>query len=141
VAEPGRALVAGAGVLATTVIGVAERAGRRWVHLDVGAFNGMMETLETRRELIFPLTWSSRGPRRLVPCAVTGPTCDSEDTMFFDVPLPDDLRVGDRLYIGSAGAYTTAYASRFNGFDVPRTQLVGAASPHVARAQPRLALA
>ena len=94
VAEPGRALVAEAGVLATTVIGVAERAGRRWVHLDVGAFNGMMETLETRRELIFPLAWSSRGTRRLVPCAVTGPTCDSEDTMFFDVLLPDDLAAG-----------------------------------------------
>jgi ornithine decarboxylase len=124
VAEPGRALVAEAGVLAATVIGVAERAGRRWVHLDVGAFNGMMETLETRRELIFPMAWSSRGTRRLVPCAVTGPTCDSEDTMFFDVLLPDDLRPDDRIYIQSAGAYTTAYASRFNGFDVPRTHLV-----------------
>ena len=54
VAEPGRALVAEAGVLATTVIGVAERHGRRWIHLDVGAFNGMMETLETRRETAGP---------------------------------------------------------------------------------------
>jgi ornithine decarboxylase len=139
-AEPGRALVAEAGVLATTVIGVADRTGRRWVHVDVGAFNGMMETLETRRELIFPLSWSDRGPRRLVPCALTGPTCDSEDTMFFDVLLPDDLRPGDRLYIGTAGAYTTAYASRFNGFDVPRTHVVGAAM-RSGREQPRLTLA
>jgi ornithine decarboxylase len=124
------------------VIGVAERAGRRWVHLDVGAFNGMMETLETRRELIFPLAWSSRGTERLVPCAVTGPTCDSEDTMFFDVLLPDDLRPDDRLYIRSAGAYTTAYASRFNGFDVPRTQVVGGLSAEPSRpARPRLELA
>jgi ornithine decarboxylase len=121
VAEPGRALVAEAGVLATTVIGVAERRGRRWVHLDVGAFNGMMETLETRRELVYPLAFSPRGPRRLVATAVTGPTCDSEDTLFLNVPVPEDLRCGDRLYILTAGAYTTAYASRFNGFDVPRT--------------------
>jgi ornithine decarboxylase len=142
VAEPGRALVAEAGVLATTVIGVAERAGRRWVHLDVGAFNGMMETLETRRELVFPIAWSSRGERRLVPCAVTGPTCDSEDTMFFDVLLPDDLRPEDRLYIQTAGAYTTAYASRFNGFDVPRTHLVGGHPAELSRpaaARPALA--
>jgi ornithine decarboxylase len=125
VAEPGRALVAEAGVLATTVIGVADRNGRRWVHLDVGAFNGMMETLETRRQLIFPLACSPRGPRRLIACAVTGPTCDSEDTLFLDVRLPDDLRPGDRVYIGSAGAYTTAYASRFNGFEIPSTHLVG----------------
>jgi ornithine decarboxylase len=133
VAEPGRALVAEAGVLVTTVIGVAERQGRRWVHLDVGAFNGMMEALETRRELVFPLAWSPRGRRRLVPCAVTGPTCDSEDTLFLDVRLPDDLRPGDRLYIRTAGAYTTAYASRFNGFDVPRTHLVGALDAAPAR--------
>jgi ornithine decarboxylase len=128
VAEPGRALVAEAGVMATTVIGVADRQGRRWVHLDVGAFNGMMETLETRRELVFPLAYLDDGPRRLVPCAVTGPTCDSEDTLFFDVPLPDDLRPDDRIYIGSAGAYTTAYASRFNGFEIPRTHVVGCSS-------------
>ena len=133
VAEPGRALVAEAGVLATTVIGVAERHGRRWVHLDCGAFNGMMESLETRRELIFPLAWSHRGRRRLVSCAVTGPTCDSEDTLFLDVPLPDDLGPGDRLYIQTAGAYTTAYASRFNGFDLPRTHVVTCAG---AVAQP-----
>ena len=119
VAEPGRSLVAEAGVLATTVIGVAERHGRRWLHLDVGAFNGMMETLETRRELVYPLAFSPRGARRLVAAAVTGPTCDSEDTLFLDVRVPDDLRSGDRLYILTAGAYTTAYASRFNGFDIP----------------------
>jgi hypothetical protein len=56
---------------------------------------------------------------------VTGPTCDSEDTLFLDVLLPDDLRPDDRLYIGSAGAYTTAYASRFNGFEIPRTHVLG----------------
>jgi hypothetical protein len=55
---------------------------------------------------------------------VTGPTCDSEDTLFLDVPVPEDLGCGDRLYILTAGAYTTAYASRFNGFDVPRTHCV-----------------
>ena len=124
--EPGRSLVAEAGVLVTTVIGVADRLGRRWVHLDVGAFNGMMETLETRRTLVYPLAWQQRArPRPLGRCAVTGPTCDSEDTMFLDVELPVDLAEGDRLYIGTAGAYTTAYASRFNGFEVPRTHLVG----------------
>jgi ornithine decarboxylase len=81
----------------------------------------MMETLETRRQLVYPLAFSPRGPRRLVAAAVTGPTCDSEDTLFLDVPVPEDLRCGDRLYILTAGAYTTAYASRFNGFDIPRT--------------------
>ncbi len=122
--EPGRAIAAEAGVLVTSVIGVAERGGRRWVHLDVGAFNGLMESLETDRRLRYPIRASGRG-RPLVRCSVTGPTCDSEDTVLHDALLPADLEVGERLCICSAGAYTTAYASRFNGFDIPPTLLVG----------------
>ena len=122
--EPGRAIAAEAGVLVTSVIGVAERGGRRWVHLDVGAFNGLMESLETDRRLRYPIRAAGRG-RPLVRCSVTGPTCDSEDTVLHDALLPADLEVGERLYVCSAGAYTTAYASRFNGFDIPPTLLVG----------------
>ena len=140
VVEPGRALVAEAGVLVTTVLGRARRRGRDWVHLDVGAFNGVMEALETGNRLAYPLSDSRRGiPTR---CHVTGPSCDSQDTILFDTALSGDLTCGDRVYIGSAGAYTTAYASRFNGFDVPRVRCVGsgdAAAP-VPRAPAAVAL-
>jgi ornithine decarboxylase len=120
VAEPGRALVGEAGVLVATVIGTAVRSGQRWVHLDVGAFNGMMEALETGNTLMYPLS-DSRRATTLVHCHLTGPTCDSQDTIMFDVALSAGLTEGDRVYIGTAGAYTTAYASTFNGFDVPAT--------------------
>ena len=53
------------------------------------------------------------------PQHLTGPTCDSQDTILFDVPLSAGLATGDRVYIGCAGAYTTVYASSFNGFEVP----------------------
>jgi ornithine decarboxylase len=118
VAEPGRALVAEAGIMVATVIGVAERRGRRWVHLDVGAFNGLMEALETGNQLRFPVSDSRRSPHRR-PAHLTGPTCDSQDTILYDVPMSADLAVGDRVYLHSTGAYTTAYASHFNGFDPP----------------------
>ncbi len=116
-AEPGRGLVADAGRLETTVIGIAERRGRRWAHLDVGAFNGVMEALETARQLVLPMRDHRAGPT--VPWAVTGPSCDSQDTLHHSVPLSADLQVGDRVTLGTAGAYTTAYASAFNGFEVP----------------------
>jgi ornithine decarboxylase len=117
-AEPGRALVAEAGVLVATVIGTAERAGKSWLHLDVGAFNGMMETLLTQNRLVYPLADSRAAAER---CAyhITGPTCDSQDTMFLGVPLSRDLVPGDLVYIYTAGAYTTCYASAFNGFSAP----------------------
>jgi ornithine decarboxylase len=117
-AEPGRALVAEAGVLVASVIGTAERAGKCWIHLDVGAFNGMIETLLTQNRLIYPLE-DSRASVDLCLYNITGPTCDSQDTMFFGVSLSRGLVPGDQVYIYTAGAYTTCYASAFNGFSAP----------------------
>jgi ornithine decarboxylase len=123
VAEPGRYLAAEAGVLVTEVIGTARRAGKEWLHLDVGAFNGMMESLETRNQLILPLgdSLGSAGRQRY---HLTGPTCDSQDTLFYDVELSAGLTAGDRVHLYCAGAYTTSYASTFNGFPVPTVRYV-----------------
>lgn len=118
VCEPGRALVAEAATLATTVIGRTERNGRPWVFLDVGAYNGLMECAQTQGRMPFPLS-TDRASGPLVRCTVTGPSCDSSDTLLRDAELPADLEVGDRVYIGSAGAYSLCYAAPFNGFPVP----------------------
>jgi ornithine decarboxylase len=118
VVEPGRALVAEAGTLMANVIGTATRFGQRWVHLDVGALHGLIESLETNNELRFPI-WDSRNSLARLRCILTGPTCDSQDTILFDAELSAGLSVGDRVFIGSAGAYSTVVASSFNGFDPP----------------------
>jgi ornithine decarboxylase len=123
VAEPGRALVAEAGTIVATVIGTATRSGKRWVHLDVGAFNGLMESLETGNQLRFPVRDSLAAPVRQL-CHLTGPTCDSQDTIVFDVELSAGLAEGDLVFLGSAGAYTAVYASGFNGFDPPSIRCV-----------------
>ncbi len=122
VAEPGRGLVAGAGVLVSTVIGTATRAGRDWVHVDVGAFNGLMEALETSNTLAFPLS-DSLGTAEQRPYHLTGPTCDSQDTIMFGAALSAGIEAGDRVHIRTAGAYTTAYAARFNGFEIPEVRI------------------
>jgi ornithine decarboxylase len=106
-------------VLVATVIGTAERGGHGWLHLDVGAFNGMMETLLTQNRLVYPLA-DSRARQQRRRYHVTGPTCDSQDTMCYGVTLSRGLAPGDRVYIYTAGAYTTCYASTFNSFDAPR---------------------
>lgn len=120
-AEPGRYLVAESSVLASTVIGREVRAGQNWLYLDVGAYHGLVEVKQTSTEWRYPM-WSSRGDHAVaprIPFTVTGPTCDSTDTVFFDLELPATLDVDDRLYIGSAGAYTLSYATWFNGFPPP----------------------
>jgi ornithine decarboxylase len=127
VAEPGRHLVAETAVMVSTVLGREERAGEEWLYLDVGAYNGLMETQQTVGQWRFPL-WSSRPDHGVVPQApftVTGPTCDSADTMFYGAPLPMTMAEGDRVFVASAGAYTLSYASSFNGFPPPLTYFVG----------------
>jgi ornithine decarboxylase len=131
VAEPGRYLVAEASVLAATVIGRTMRGDENWLYVEVGAYNGLMEVLQTPGGWDFPV-WSSRADHadgRRLPFTVTGPTCDSTDTIGYGVPLPATITVGDVLYLGSTGAYTLAYASAFNGFPPPTPVYVGSGLP------------
>jgi ornithine decarboxylase len=121
VAEPGRYMVAESAVLVAGVLGREVRAGEHWLYLDTGAYHGLMETQQTVGQWKYPL-WSSRPDHAQtgqLPYTVTGPSCDSNDTMFHAAMLPSALDVDDRLYIGSAGAYTLSYASHYNGFAPP----------------------
>jgi diaminopimelate decarboxylase len=52
---------------------------------------------------------------KVYDCTIYGPTCDSMDTISNDCKLPD-LAIGESVYIENFGAYTTAAASTFNGF-------------------------
>lgn len=113
-AEPGRGLVADAGVLVSSVVGKAAREGEDWVYLDVGVFNGLMEAVGGIHYRF--ATLGPGGPEK--QWTVGGPSCDSFDVVAKGVVLPEP-EVGDRVLIYPAGAYTTAYASRFNGTPVP----------------------
>src|SRR5215469_4712583 len=61
--EPGRAIAAPAGTLIASVIGTAWRHGTLRVSLDTGAFHGLIEALESGRELRFPVTIPSARDR------------------------------------------------------------------------------
>lgn len=118
IAEPGRAIAAEAGMMVASVIGTARRFGKDWAHLDVGAFHGLIEALESGRELHFPAADSRKDTAKRT-WTLTGPSCDSQDTIMHDVTLSAGLEAGDLVYIGCAGAYTTCYTGQFNGFETP----------------------
>jgi ornithine decarboxylase len=118
VAEPGRYLVSDAGYFVCRVLGTATRAGKRWMHWDAGLFGGVIEAAEG---LKYRIRTDRAGPD--VPWTVGGPTCDSVDVVMREEPLPSDLQEGDFIYIRNAGAYTTAYASQFNGFPLPEVRV------------------
>ncbi|HUG78319.1 MAG TPA: type III PLP-dependent enzyme [Burkholderiales bacterium] len=118
IAEPGRYLVSDAGYFVCRVLGTATRAGKRWMHWDAGLFGGVIESSEG---LKYRIRTDRAGPD--VAWTVAGPTCDSVDVVMRDEPLPSDLQEGDFVYIKNAGAYTTAYASQFNGFPLPEVRV------------------
>jgi ornithine decarboxylase len=124
IAEPGRYLVSDAGYFVCRVLGTASRAGKRWMHWDAGMFGGVIETTEG---LKYKLRTDRSGPD--IPWTVGGPTCDSVDIVLRDEPLPSDLQEGDFVYIRNAGAYTTAYASNFNGFPLPEVRVFESKRP------------
>ncbi|MDD3155593.1 MAG: type III PLP-dependent enzyme [Victivallaceae bacterium] len=125
--EPGRSLVAEAGVLVTEVILVSRKSSvalDHWVYVDAGKFNGLIETID--ESMRYPLYCEARGePSDLFVLA--GPTCDSQDIMYeqFRNPLPSYIKPGDRVYFLTTGAYTTSYCSvEFNGFPPLKTYFV-----------------
>ncbi len=119
ITEPGRSLVANAGIIDTEVILVSKKArdeNVRWIYLDIGKFGGLAEThdeaIKYRIEAL-----GRRGATG--PVILAGPSCDSVDILYekFKYELPLSLQIGDKLRFYSAGAYTASYASvGFNGF-------------------------
>lgn len=122
--EPGRGLVGEAGRLVATVMGKAERGDTNWLYLDVGVFNGLMETFEGFPPVVRLLDEDAHlRPKRGYTLA--GPSCDSCDVMAHNVELPE-VHIGDRLVFYDAGAYTNEYATTFNGFPIPAVVLLNA---------------
>lgn len=118
--EPGRSIVANAGVIEAEVVTVAQArdraCGRRWIYLDIGRYSGLAETMD---EAIQYCLITGRDGGDTEPTVLAGPTCDSSDTMYEEntYALPRDLTAGDKVWILAAGAYTTTYSSVcFNGF-------------------------
>ncbi|MBT8766280.1 type III PLP-dependent enzyme [Pseudomonas boanensis] len=116
--EPGRSLIANAGILVSEVVLVARKsrtAVERWIYTDVGKFSGLIETMD--ESIKFPIWVEKKGEVEEV--VIAGPTCDSADIMYenYKYGLPLNLAAEDRLYWLSTGAYTTSYSAvEFNGF-------------------------
>ncbi|MEU0536599.1 type III PLP-dependent enzyme [Amycolatopsis tolypomycina] len=124
--EPGRVLVADAGLLRTEVVLVAQRDERRWVYLDIGRYNGLAEAENEAIAYRFEPVGTPDGPDG--PVVLAGPTCDGDDVLYQRTPyaLPLALRTGDRLDLPGTGAYTASYASvGFNGIEPLRTYCLG----------------
>ncbi|HLK25604.1 MAG TPA: diaminopimelate decarboxylase [Caulobacteraceae bacterium] len=111
--EPGRLIVANAGVLVARVVHVHERAeGRRFLVLDA-AMNDLVRPAmyEAYHELRPVVEAPAAGER--FDYDIVGPVCETGDTFARDRRLPA-LQAGDLVAFMSAGAYGAVMASEYN---------------------------
>jgi len=119
--EPGRFLVAEAGVLISRVVDIKPQAGGKlFVIVDAGMTELMRPMLYGAYHRIEPLQ-ASDAPEVL--CDVVGPICETTDTLGKDRRLRRP-EVGDLMVIFDAGAYGSVMASNYNRRLMPAEVLI-----------------
>ena len=108
--EPGRSLVARAGVLLTRVLYVKENHGKRFVIVDAGMNDLLRPALYKAHHRIEPVEARGR-ESRLVD--VVGPVCETADAFAHDREL-EGVEPGELLAVRDTGAYGFAMTSTYN---------------------------
>lgn len=130
--EPGRSIVAEAGILLTRVLLVKRNGQKTFVIVD-GAMNDLIRpALYQAHHEIIPVAQAITSELHQVD--VVGSVCESGDFFAHNRPLPP-LKAGDLLAIRTAGAYGFVLASNYNSRRRPCELLVDGGTVHVARSR------
>ncbi len=110
--EPGRSLVARAGVALYRVHTVKRQGGRTWLLVDGGLADNPRHALYGARYTC--LTVTGPGRERSVRVHIAGPYCESGDVLIEDLPMPE-VQEGELLAVPVSGAYQLSMSSNYNG--------------------------
>ena len=110
IVEPGRFLVAEAGVLLTEVLYRKESGTKRFMIVDAGMNDLLRPSHYEAHHEIEPVR-PSDAPRQTVD--VVGPVCESGDFLALDRPIPD-VGAGVLMAVRNAGAYGFVMSSNYN---------------------------
>ena len=108
--EPGRYLVAEAGVLLTRVLRIKPGIERQFLVLDAAMNDLQRPSLYDAWHDIVPV---ADEPRPMTTYDIVGPVCETGDTFARARELPE-CAAGDLLLIKATGAYGTSMASTYN---------------------------
>jgi diaminopimelate decarboxylase len=134
VLEPGRVLVANAGVLLTRVLYRKKTPAKHFVIVDAGMNDLLRPALYEAHHDIRPIA-----PRKgkKVTVEIVGPVCESSDVLGHGRSLPP-LQQGDLLAIMTAGAYGMSMSSSYNSRPRPAEVLVDEGRARVVRTRETL---
>ena len=132
--EPGRYLVAEAGVLVGTVIDVKQGATRRFVVGDFAMNDLIRPTLYEAYHPVLPVAEPAAGATSTI-VDVVGPICETGDFLARDRAMPP-IAPGDLLAVTHAGAYGAVMSSTYNTRPMVPEVLVNGAQWAVVRPRP-----
>lgn len=119
--EPGRSVVADAGVLLTRVLYVKAHGDARFVIVDAGMSDLLRPALYEAVHEIVPVQAEDGSINQY---AIVGPICETADVLGHNVPLSDP-KPGDVLAVMTTGAYGMVMASNYNARPRPAEVMVG----------------
>lgn len=129
VLEPGRVLVANAGVLLTRVLFRKKTPSKRFLIVDAGMNDLLRPALyEAHHDIV--AVKPRRGPKTTME--IVGPVCESSDVLGHGRSMPP-LQQGDLLAVKTAGAYGMSMASTYNSRCRPAEVLVDGKDYRVVR--------
>lgn len=123
--EPGRYLVAEAGVLLGTVISTKENYGTKYIGTDIGFNSFMRPTLYGAYHDIAVFCKNGKLINEIEKTNVniTGNVCENSDNLAVDRPMPH-IKQGDTIAIMDAGAYGHVMSSNYNNMQRPAEVLI-----------------
>ena len=128
--EPGRSIVADAGITLYTVTGTKQIPGfRNYVAVDGGMSDNPRYTLYESQYTIYNASRMEEKDDGL--WTVAGCCCESGDLIQENVPLPMSQR-GDILAVLTTGAYNYSMASNYNRVLRPPVVMLGENGPYIA---------
>jgi diaminopimelate decarboxylase len=119
--EPGRSIVARAGVAIYRVNTVKRQGSRTWLLVDGGLGDNPRFALYGAKYSCLPVTGPNRESRERVHIA--GPYCESGDVLIENLPMPK-IEEGELIAIPVSGAYQLSMSSNYNGARRPAVILL-----------------
>src|ERR1700722_3696757 len=120
VLEPGRSIVAAAGVLLTKTLYRKQTGEKEFVIVDAAMNDLIRPALYSAHHEILPVRQNNNGKIR---ADVVGPVCETGDFLARDREMPE-VMPGDVLAISTAGAYGFVQSSTYNARRRPAEVLV-----------------
>lgn len=130
--EPGRSIIATAGILLTSVVYKKTNDGKRFLIVDAAMNDLLRPALYGAYHEIIPVTERASASEKTETADVVGPVCETGDFFARDRDLPP-VEEGDLLAILDAGAYGMVLSSNYNTRPRPAEVLVAGKSVKVIR--------